>query len=426
MLAHVTSRLHALDLRVVRASPGALVGDDAAGTSSTAPRACSASDDAGGASSSPAKNPSSSPRSAVVTVSHRPVRGVLWRVAQHAWGFALAHYIFFGPVLAFAALALARRSVAAACAMALAVALYLPSFLDGAHATARGRPWDALRVHPVWQLSQSYLGARLVRTRALPGASEGKKYVFAWHPHGILILSRILCYGGAWEALFPDHPFRVLGATPMFFLPGCREICLWMGAVDAGARTAREVLRSNRSVVVYPGGSREIFDTDPRSRVTKITLKRRKGFVRLALAEGAELVPVFVFGEKRCYSRLNVPAGIRDSLLAAMKVPVIVFWGRFGTWYPKDVVVAKRSASAKKNTAVSSGDDEDEGVGMTAVFGAPIPTSDAERARDEATGRVSEEAVDAVHARYVEAVRRLFEEHKGEAGYGPEETLEVV
>ena len=141
----------------------------------------------------------------------------------------------------------------------------------------------------------------------------------------------------------------------MFFLPGCREICLWMGAVDAGARTAREVLRSNRSVVVYPGGSREIFDTDPHSRVTKITLKRRKGFVRLALAEGAELVPVFVFGEKRCYSRLNVPAGIRDSLLAAMKVPVIVFWGRFGTWYPKDVVVAKRSASAKKNTAVSSG-----------------------------------------------------------------------
>ena len=75
---------------------------------------------------------------------------------------------------------------------------------------------------------------------------------------------------------------------------------------------------------------------------------------------------------------------------------------------------------------MSSGDDADEGVGKTAVFGAPISTSDAERARDEATGRVSEEAVDAVHARYVEAVRRLFEEHKGEAGYGPEETLEVV
>jgi len=32
--------------------------------------------------------------------------------------------------------------------------------------------------------------------------------------------------------------------------------------------------------------------------VTTLTLRRRKGFVRLALRSGAALVPVCVFGEK--------------------------------------------------------------------------------------------------------------------------------
>lgn len=43
--------------------------------------------------------------------------------------------------------------------------------------------------------------------------------------------------GGVWEDLFPGVHCRVLGATPMFYIPFCREICLWMSVVDAGAST---------------------------------------------------------------------------------------------------------------------------------------------------------------------------------------------
>ena len=82
-----------------------------------------------------------------------------------------------------------------------------------------------------------------------------------------------------------------------------------MGAADAGRATASRVLDEGISVVVYSGGSREIFDTDPNSTETKIYLTKRRGFVRLAMRHGADLVPVFVFGEKRCYRRLNVPVG---------------------------------------------------------------------------------------------------------------------
>ena len=53
----------------------------------------------------------------------------------------------------------------------------------------------------------------------------------------------------------------------MFWVPGAREICLWMGAVDARKKTAKRVLddKSNLSLFIYPGGSKEIFLTNPKS-----------------------------------------------------------------------------------------------------------------------------------------------------------------
>ena len=116
--------------------------------------------------------------------------------------------------------------------------------------------------------------------------------------------------GGWFDLLFPGLETRVLGATPMFWvrvslctrcslqpalaqIPGSREICLWMGAIDANRRTAANVLKKGLSLMVrsrrsgltcmhsacafqiYPGGSKEIFLTDPTSKDT--VLVSRKG-----------------------------------------------------------------------------------------------------------------------------------------------------
>lgn len=319
--------------------------------------------------------------------------GMFWGGVQLAWGFALVHYIFYGLFASIFVYAYGRHDWRVLAACVAAIALYLPSFLDGSEFKL-GRPWDALRTHPIWALSQAYFPARLIRTT--PPLDPTKKYVFGWHPHGILILSRIHVYGGVWETLFPGVDVRVLGASPMFKVPGCREICLWMGAVDAGRKTAERVLRAGKSMAVYPGGSVEIFDTDPNSRETRCHLRRRKGFVKLAMAHGASLVPVFVFGEKRCYRRLNVPSKVRHWLLRTLKIPLIVFWGRWFTWYP--------IASPQ-----------------TVVFGAPIEAPELDTGTEP-----TETQVDELHARYTAAVVELYEKHKADAGYGPEETLKIV
>lgn len=52
----------------------------------------------------------------------------------------------------------------------------------------------------------------------------------------------------------------------MFYIPLGRELCLWMGGVDASRSTGEKVLDEGNSIVVYPGGVAGIFKTNPNSK----------------------------------------------------------------------------------------------------------------------------------------------------------------
>ena len=122
----------------------------------------------------------------------------------------------------------------------------------------------------------------------------------------------------------------------MFWIPPIREVSLLLGGVDAGRAFAKKVrglvgafasgrhqtessffksnqnrpdpafthslrfsfvhrhqaLRDGYSVSLYPGGSKEIYTTDPYTPKTELVLRIRRGFVKLALQFGTPLVPV--------------------------------------------------------------------------------------------------------------------------------------
>ena len=332
--------------------------------------------------------------------------------ARLSWGdwlfvFVIVHYMWWfvcACALGVGAFAWLGSRAGGLIALVAAVA-YAPSFLTPVERRG-GRPWNAFRRHRIWRACHRYFetGARF--TRIGPPLDPNKQYLFGWHPHGILIVSRILSYGGVLEELLglPGLDFRVLAASPLFWLPGCRDICLWMGAVDASKRNARRVLADGTTVFVYPGGSKEIFSTDPNSAATELVLKHRKGFVKLALERGTSLVPVFVFGEKWMYSRLNIARRARDWCLRTLRIPLLFFWGRGGlTQLPHRPLLNPRAT-----------------FGL--VVGEPIDVP----APEGNDGAITQEAIDALHAKYVAAVRALFEEHKAAHGYGPDETLVIT
>jgi 2-acylglycerol O-acyltransferase 2 len=58
-----------------------------------------------------------------------------------------------------------------------------------------------------------------------------------------------------------------------------------------------------RAITIVIGGARESLDAQPYS--LRLVLKRRKGFVKMAIRTGADLVPVLAFGENDLYDQLT-------------------------------------------------------------------------------------------------------------------------
>lgn len=58
-----------------------------------------------------------------------------------------------------------------------------------------------------------------------------------------------------------------------------------------------------RAITIVVGGAAESLDAQPYSM--RLVLKKRKGFIKMALRTGADLVPVLAFGENDLYDQVT-------------------------------------------------------------------------------------------------------------------------
>lgn len=180
----------------------------------------------------------------------------------------------------------------------------------GADGTLKRRS-ERLRRWSVWSLFASYFPARLHRTQELPAT---RKYIFGYHPHGIIA-------HGAWVAfatealgfgqLFPGIVNTLLTLDSNFRIPLFRDYALRMGVASASRESCEALLSRGgpngegmgRAITLAVGGARESLMATP--GMADLVLARRKGFVKLAIRNGADLVPVFAFGENDIYDQLS-------------------------------------------------------------------------------------------------------------------------
>ncbi len=293
-------------------------------------------------------------------------------------------FLMFGAVLLAPVLVL----VASVLALLFPVFLFtLVALLVSTIFVARG-PWLALRRFPLFDHWRSFFSFRVHMEAPCPT----KSLVCAF-PHGVFPLGLFLA-SGATEEIFPNHAphVRHVGAVAsvFFWLPLLAPLLTWIGSVPANLPTIRHHLDHDDCVFLLPEGIAGVFQTSwTRER---IFLQTRKGFIRVAMACGANLVPAYVFGQSHLLSVLPGSGSLLERWSRRMRVSMSLFFGEFFLPIPRAIPVLM-------------------------VLGEAVPC-----AVNEAP---SQEEVDALHSQFCGAIVALFEKHKHAYGWG-DRVLEIV
>jgi len=256
-------------------------------------------------------------------------------------------------------------------------------------------------IRVVFQDTRAFEGRRGDVKMGCPGGGSGPLLVVL-EPHSVMPVASMPWTAFntyEWPQGWPSS-LRFLTSSAIMKAPLSRHLFGWFGATDAGFSNASTLLARGDSLVVTPGGAREVMHMRRGRR--NVLLASRRGFVRLALRHRAALVPAFAFGQDEVYHFAGPQlcgwspwvAGLYSAWARHLGFVPVAFWGRKGTPLP-----LRRP--------------------MTVVVGTPIPPPDDPD--DE-----SPAALDAHHARFVTALVALFNRYKAEVQDYEADRLHVI
>ena len=192
--------------------------------------------------------------------------------------------------------------------------IYTLVFSNEATSGTLYRRSELLRGSKFWSLFASYFPARLHRTVEL---QPTRKYIFGYHPHGIISHGAFAAFATealGFKDLFPGITNSLLTLDTNFRVPFYRDYALAMGLASVSRESIENLLSTGghnnagmgRAVTIVVGGARESLDARPHS--LRLVLNSRKGFVKLGIRMGADLVPVLGFGENELYDQVDSEA----------------------------------------------------------------------------------------------------------------------
>ncbi|KAF9234099.1 diacylglycerol acyltransferase-domain-containing protein [Melanogaster broomeanus] len=131
-----------------------------------------------------------------------------------------------------------------------------------------------------------------------------RPYVFGYHPHGWGALATFATEATGFSLAFPGIQPHLLTLANNFNVPFYREIIMSLGINSVSRRSCSNILKrgAGQAITIVVGGAAESLCARPGT--ADLTLKRRLGFIKVAIQHGADLVPVFSFGENDIYQQM--------------------------------------------------------------------------------------------------------------------------
>ncbi|XP_067880068.1 diacylglycerol O-acyltransferase 2-like [Heterodontus francisci] len=173
-----------------------------------------------------------------------------------------------------------------------------------------GRRSQWVRRWRMWRYMRDYFPVSLVKTAEL---SPERNYVLGHHPHGIMCFGAICNFcteSTDFSKLFPGITPFVATLHGIFRLPIYRDYVLSAGLCSVSKSSLSYLLSkkgTGNAVIIVVGGAAESMTGKPGEH--SLLLKNRKGFIRLAVAHGADLVPIYSFGENDAFDQVIFEPG---------------------------------------------------------------------------------------------------------------------
>ncbi|XP_032307223.1 2-acylglycerol O-acyltransferase 2 [Drosophila ananassae] len=248
---------------------------------------------------------------------------------------------------------------------------------------------------------RDYFPVELVKTAELP---PDRNYILSCFPHGLLGMGICVNMGmdiPKWLKLFPQVRPKIATLDHHFKTPFLREVIRLWGMVSVCKESLVYLLNksndpkhednqdgfTSNAVAILVGGAQEAMDSHPGQYV--LTLRNRKGFVKMAIRTGSSIVPTFSFGEVDIYDQVENPPNsklrrFQNAVKKLTGVSPIIPKGR-GIFNYSFGILPYRGR-------------------IVQVVGAPIDVVQS----DEPDSAY----VDEIHGKVIEALEKIFEDYK--------------
>lgn len=272
-----------------------------------------------------------------------------------------------------------------------------------------------LRYWKIWTHFANYFPIRLVKTKNL---NPSEKYLMCYHPHGIIsfgAFGNFATDATGFSRLFPGINLRLATLSLNFKIPFIREILLSMGLCSCSKKACSKILQRGpgSALMIVIGGADESLLASPGTY--RLNVNGRKGFVRVAIDNEANLVPVLGFGENDVFKTQIFEQGtfgkeVQTQFKKRFGFATPIFWGR-------DVTAAEGFGIMPYRTPI------------IVVVGKPIPCPKVPhhlRGSKLKTTKEGQKLVNEYHEQYLKALTSLYDSFKEKFALNRCESMKMV
>lgn len=199
-----------------------------------------------------------------------------------------------------------------------------------------------------------------------------KQYLKCLMPHGIMPYS-IWCLWGDKDNNFFNWKNNISVTAHQFYqFPFISHYAKKCNTISSNYNEMIKVLEDKKSLIVYPGGLREMFSCSHKKEI--IVIKKRRGIFYMSLKTGVPLLPIYTFGITNLYERSGITITL-PFFFKNDKDSVSWYYGQYYTPFPM----------RKK---------------LLTVIGAPIYVEKKEK--------ISDEDINILRERYIVEIKKLY------------------